>query len=439
MTSVRANAVRTLAALATGAVLLVLAGPAAAAGTLSIAYMPHPIHEQQLKWMKKWGAMKGVEIKPIQISSEVYVEKLTASFLAKSRAYDVVWHNDEWGQLWGVFMEPLEDMKVLSLVDRTLLVDKAMLWRQPDGQRAATAVPFSETDGVFFYRKDLISAAEYPKTWADLVRVSQKLQKEGKVKWGFVGGLRYPHTAFTLLWSLWTNDCDIFAPYNERDNDVLAKHEWKSMLTEKCAREAVEFWWDNIHAHKISPPALASYTRTEADGIFTAGESFMTMNEIPLYAKYNDPAASKVAGKVAMGKFPIGPSSTRTGVAWRAAWFWAIPKAIAPEQKKLAKELIEWMGESEEVQRDLFKAAVGIPPVSRVQEALAREEPLFRQIKATVLDAPYHVVPAYYVKQWPEVDATFSDIASRALTGRREDIGKILSEGAQKLSGIMGK
>ena len=261
-------------------------------------------------------------------------------------------------------------------------------------QARATAVPFNETLGVFFYRKDLITEAEYPKTWADLVRVSQKLQKEGKVKWGFVGGLKYPHTWFTLLWSMWTNDCDLFSPYNERDNEDLAKNDWKSMLGEKCAREAMEFWWDNINTHKISPPALVSYTRTEADGIFMAGESFMTMNDTPLYGKYNDPAASKVAGKVAMGKFPLGPSSTKKGLAWRAAWFWAIPKAIAPDQKKLAKELLTWMGESEEVQRDIFKATAGIPPITKVQLALAKEEPLFAQMKATLIDAPYHIVPA---------------------------------------------
>ena len=202
MTTLRRTTFRTLAALAAGAWLLILAGPAAAAGKLSIAYMPHPIHEQQLKWMKKWGEMKGVEIKPTPISYEVYVEKLTASFLAKSQEYDIIWHNDDWGQLWGAFMEPVEDLKILNAMDRKILVDPAMLWKQPDGKRAATAVPFNETLGVFFYRKDLISEAEYPKTWADLVRVSQKLQKEGKVKWGFVGGLKYPHTWFTLLWSL---------------------------------------------------------------------------------------------------------------------------------------------------------------------------------------------------------------------------------------------
>lgn len=47
MRRLRANAFRTLAVLAAGAWLLLLSGPATAAGKLSIAYMPHPIHEQQ--------------------------------------------------------------------------------------------------------------------------------------------------------------------------------------------------------------------------------------------------------------------------------------------------------------------------------------------------------------------------------------------------------
>ena len=72
-----------------------------------------------------------------------------------------------------------------------------------------------------------------------------------------------------------------------------------------------------------------------------------------------------------------------------------------------------------------------------MQAALAKEGPLFVLLKATLIDAPYHIVPAYYFKQWPEIHATFSDIAAKALIGKREDIPKTLSEGGQKLTAIM--
>jgi maltose-binding protein MalE len=418
---------------------LVAAGPspAGAAGKkLSIAYMTYPIHEQQVKWMKRWGQENGVDVQATPLSYTVYFEKLTASLVAGSQEYDVIFHNDDWGQAWGAFLESVDDVKTIYEMDKAFLIDPGMLWPGPDGKKRATAVPMTETLGIFFYRKDLIAPDEYPKTWADLVRVSQRLQREKKVEWGFVGGMKYPNTYNTILWSLWANGCDIFAPPNERDWDALAKNGWKTMLTEKCFREAIEFWWDAMNTTKISPPGLVGYTSAEADGIFMAGRAFMTENDTTLWGKYTDPKASKIAGQVGMGRFLLGPSLGKAGVAWRAAWFWAIPKAIAPEQKKLAKELLTYLGR-DEAQLDVWKAVGGIPPVRRVQDVLAREDALFQQVKAAVLDVPHAVIPVYYFKQWPRINATLSDIVSKALTGRREDIPAVLDEGARKLTGIM--
>ena len=80
-----------LTVVVTGLVIGLLADPAPAQSKkLSVAYMPHPIQEQQLKWMKKWGEANGVEIRPTPISYEVYVEKLTAS-LPPDAATSTTW------------------------------------------------------------------------------------------------------------------------------------------------------------------------------------------------------------------------------------------------------------------------------------------------------------------------------------------------------------
>ena len=404
---------------------------------LRIGHQVYPIHEQQLKWMKKWGEMNGVAIESVPISYGVFVEKLSASLMANSKEYDIIWHNDDWGPLWGAFLEPLDDIKTIPSMNREILIDKAMLWPGPDGKPRITAIPLVETLGIMFYRKDLISPKEYPRTWADVVRVSRRLQKEGKVKWGLTGGMKYPNTYNTILWSMWSNDSDIFSPPDERDEAVLKKNGWKTMLPSKSFREMVEFWWDNIHTHKISPPGQVSYTGPEADAVFMAGDAFLTQNDTTLLGKYNDPKASKVAGKVAFGPFPTGPSNKKGQFAWRAAWFWAIPKAIDPEQKKLAKQLLTWLTESEEVQRDIWTSVGGIPPVVKVQEAIAASDPLFKELKAAVIDVPHSVVPGYYVKQWPKINATISDVVTKALSGKREDIGKVLDEGDKKITAIM--
>jgi hypothetical protein len=61
--------------------------------------MPHPIHVAAAQVDEEVGRDEGRRDQAHPISYEVYVEKLTASFLAKSQEYDIIWHNDDWGQL----------------------------------------------------------------------------------------------------------------------------------------------------------------------------------------------------------------------------------------------------------------------------------------------------------------------------------------------------
>src|SRR5260221_4966938 len=101
-----------------------------------------------------------------------------------------------------------------------------LIFNNAQGQNAV--VPMGLTFGVFYYRTDLIKEDEAPKSWDDVVRISKKLQADGKVKFGYVGGMSMNNTWFTWFWSMWTNNCDVLLPVYERDNKVLAKNGWKS-------------------------------------------------------------------------------------------------------------------------------------------------------------------------------------------------------------------
>ena len=57
----------------------------------------------------------------------------------------------------------------------------------------------AHTVGTFFYRSDIVKPEEVPKTFDELVTVSQRLQKEGKAKWGYVGGMTMNNTWFSLV------------------------------------------------------------------------------------------------------------------------------------------------------------------------------------------------------------------------------------------------
>ena len=396
---------------------------------LRIGYQPNPIQDASVAMMETWGAKHGVKIVKIPNSYGVYVEKMTASLTSGSDQYDVIWHNDDWGQLWAHLLEPTDDVDGLKYADKWGM--SPIIFNNAQGQN--TVVPMGHTFGVFFYRTDLVKEDEVPKTWDDIVKISMKLQAERKVKFGFVGGMSMNNTWFSWLWSMWTNNCDVLVPVYERDNKVLAQNGWKSALTEPCMRQSAEFWWDALNTHKISPRGMPAYDRNEANAVFMAGDAAFTVADSVYWATFNDPAKSKVAGKVNITYFPLGPNR-KEHFAWNDIWGWAIPKSISAARKKVAKQMLSDMMLDEQGQYNLWKATGAPPPNKELWDKIAQNDPFMRQLKKVSLDVPGKVRGAYYFEKWPAVHKAFSDAVIKAVTGKREDISKALAEGAPLVS-----
>jgi ABC-type glycerol-3-phosphate transport system substrate-binding protein len=392
---------------------------------LKIGYQPNPIQEASIANMERWGAKNNVKITKVPNAYGVYVEKMTASLTSGSDQFDVIWHNDDWGQLWAHMLEPMDDLPGLKLTDPWGM--DGAIWNNKDGK--PTAIPIGHTLGVFFYRTDLVKPNEVPRTWSQLVEVSKRLQAEGKVQHGFVGSMAMNHTWFTWFWSTWANNCDVLLPLRERNNDVLARNGWKSAMNEPCMREVVEFWWDAINTHKISPRGMPAYDRNEANAIFSSGNAAFTAADSIFWGTFNDPAKSKVAGKVQMAMFPIGPSR-KEPFAWNDIWGWAVPKAVPAERKALAKKMLSDMMYDEEGQMALWSKTGAPPPNMQLWDKIAKTDPVMQTLKRVALDVPGKFHSAYYFEKWPAVHKAFSDVVIKAVTGKREDIAKVLAEGA---------
>ena len=415
-------------AVATG-IVLGAGGAQAQQKELRIGYQPNPIQDASVAMMEKWGARNGVKITKVPNAYGVYVEKMTAFLTSGKDDYDVIWHNDDWGQLWAPLLEPMDDVAGLKSVD-PWGVDPIIF---NNAQGKTTVVPMGHTFGVFFYRTDLLKESELPRTWDELVATSKKLQADGKVKWGYVGGMSMNHTWFSWFWTMWSTNCDVLAPPYERANAVLIKNDFKSMLTEPCMRQVTEFWWDAINTHKISPRGMPSYDRNEANAIFMAGDAAFTVGDSVYWGIFNDPAKSKVAGRINIGFFPLGPGR-KEPMAWNDIWGWAIPKAIPAERKKLAKAMLADMLGDEAGQIKLFTSTGAPPPNKALWEKIAKQDAFMRQLQKFNLGVQNKVRGAYYFEKWPGVHKAFNDAVNKAVTGKREDIAKSLAESAPLVS-----
>ena len=292
-------------AMATTVALVAAAGTAAAqVKELRIGYQPSPIQDASIAMFETWGAKNGVKIVKVPNSYGVYVEKMTASLTSNADQYDVIWHNDDWGQTWAHLLEPTDDVDANKFAAKWSMAP--VVFANAQGQN--TVVPMGQTFSVFFYRSDIVKPEEVPKTLEQLVTFSKKLQADNKIKFGYVGGMSMNHSWFSWFWSMWGNNCDVLMPAYERDNKKLAANGWKSGLTEPCMQQTVEYWWDAINTHKIAPRGMPAYDRNEANAIFMAGDAAFTVADSLWWGTFNDPAKSKVAGKVAAARFPLGPN-----------------------------------------------------------------------------------------------------------------------------------
>jgi hypothetical protein len=96
-------------------------------------------------------------------------------------------------------------------------------------------------DPLFFQARD-VSPLDNNWTWRDLVDIAKKLTRRdenGEVRrWGLMA------QQFGYWWALWQNGADVVDP-----------HTGQCLLQDKAATEALQFCYDLMHVHRVSPPA----------------------------------------------------------------------------------------------------------------------------------------------------------------------------------------
>ncbi|MEG4146717.1 ABC transporter substrate-binding protein [Microcoleus sp. Pol12B5] len=207
-------------------------------------------------------------------------------------------------------------------------------------------IPHASDAGMLYYRKDILEQAKIPapKTFEEMVKISQNLQKQGKATWGYLWqGKQYEGVSAMFVEVLsgfggfWANP--------ETFEVGLDKPE---------AIKAVEFLKNTI-ASGISPPGVTTYGEEETRLLFQNGKALFLRNW-PYVWKLANAEGSNVRGKIAIE--PMLNSTGKTGGSCLGGWGWGIAKTSKhPEQ---AWKAIQYLT-SEETQRK-FILQTGLVP-----------------------------------------------------------------------------
>ena len=119
---------------------------------IKVGYMKNPIQDASLDIMDKWAKANNVKLTRIPMAYSVFMEKVTATLTSGADQFDMIWHNDDWGQLWKKWLDTTDDVKGIENADPWPLL---AFWND---DKKLTTVPMAHTVGTFFYRKDLVKA-----------------------------------------------------------------------------------------------------------------------------------------------------------------------------------------------------------------------------------------------------------------------------------------
>ncbi len=244
--------------------------------------------------------------------------------------------------------------------------------------------------GMLYWRTDLMKKP--PDTPYELVEISKELQKEGKVKYGYVWqGRQYEGLSCVFL--------EVITGFGGEWIDENGKVQ----LNENSNIRAVT-WMNNLIKEGVTPKSVTNFSEPEALQSFKSGNAAF-MRNWPYAWKELQKADSKVKGKVGVSTMVAENKENKT--ATLGSWGLAITKSSI-HQNEVA-EVIKYLT-NEDSQRKLYSEFGYTPTASKVfnDYADSEENGILNNLRISLsASKPRPMVAAY---------AQISDILQRHLS-----------------------
>jgi len=331
---------------------------------------------------------------------------------------DVIWPAEFAAAGWVL---PLD--RFLSPQERRAFLEPAL--------RAATyrgkiyGIPGWIDSGMLYYRKDLLAKYGFqpPKTWEELVRQAEVIVAGERSRNPGIHGYSGQFKQYEGL------VCDMMEFILSNNGAILDETGRKAAIHRPEAVAAVRFVRDRIIGH-IAPRGVLMYQEPESLDLFIQGNAVFHRNWPYAWEISNDPARSRVAGKVGIARLPAfegGRSAAALG-----GWMLSIsPFSRHPEE---AWTFIRFMT-SPQMQKFLAIRAGRAPArkaLYRDPEVL-RKNPQFRdQFQVFLTARPRPVSPVY-----PVLSNILQRYFSAAISNPRSDIEALARRAAWDMDRVL--
>jgi len=339
---------------------------------------------------REFGSAQSLDVEIVDLPYANLFEKELLDLTSRTGAYDVIMIDDPWFP---------------RLAQNDALAPFASQAPDPDFLQSCLdvcrlngtyyALPYVGNSQLFFYRQDLFGkyGLPAPATWSGVLAAAKKIGA-GEKMYGYVmrGAPGNPVVA-DFLPLFWAFGAEMFsaggAPAMDSQQGI----------------DALRFM---LELGKHSPPGYAGFNADEVSAHLLQSTAAMSINWPAWIAAMDDPAKSKVAGKI---EFAPMPSEKRKGVAGLGTWLLAVP--AASKHRDRAFQFLYWATSADPMKR---AALHGNPPTRRSVFLDPGLRAKFRALPAQ-LQSLESARPRPRTPRWNEIENAFGIYLSQANAG----------------------
>lgn len=358
---------------------------------------------------QEWGSSHGVRIEVVELPYANLFEKVQLDLTSRTGAYDVIMMDDPWFPLMAANgnLAPLPREPDSDFIANCLQVCK----------NGATyfALPYVGNAQLFFYRGDLFSkyGMAPPQAWDDVLHAAKTIGEKEKM-FGYVmraaPGNAVVADFMPLLWAF--------------GGDVVSTDGAAAACDSAAGVEALRFM---LELGKYSPPGYAGFNADEVSAHLLESTAVMSINWPAWIAAMDDPAKSKVVGKI---EFTTMPAEREKGVGELGAWLVAVPSAS--KHTSDAFDFVFWATDAAQMKQAALR---GNPPTRR---SVFESPDLVAKFRAfpTQLRSLDSSRPRPRTAKWNEIENAFGIYLSKANAGAM-DPAEAMRRAAQAIDEIL--
>lgn len=258
-------------------------------------------------------------------------------------------------------------------------------------------MPLTGDTGLLYWRTDLMERP--PRSTEELEQIARRLQRDGKVRWGYVWqGRQYEGLSCVMLEAIHAFGGRWWQPGEGRAGG-------RTELAGDGAMRAAA-WLDNLVRTGVSPAAVADFAENEALQLFAAGDAAFLRNW-PYAWREIEKGGGPVVGKVGVSPVVSAPGARSGGTL--GTWGLSLLKGSAHPQQ--AAEVIRWFT-GPETQKALVLDQGYAPTWAALYEdpELRRRHPLLEVQRQALEQGPL-------VRPLTPLYAQLSDLLQRQVNG----------------------